>query len=158
MDRKVTVFIEIEKDSNKKFEYNHETKTLELDRILEAPYFYPYPYGFIPNTKAKDSDELDILIITDKKIPNNNYYDAYIVGVLVMEDENGMDEKVLCVLQEDYNKINNLSNIEENIKNTIHSFFTNYKKKSIGRWSKVYGFEDKSFAINLYETSLINHQ
>ena len=158
MDRKVTVFIEIEKDSNKKFEYNHETKTLELDRILEAPYFYPYPYGFIPNTKAKDSDELDILIITDKKIPNNNYYDAYIVGVLVMEDENGMDEKVLCVLQEDYNKINNLSNIEENIKNTIHSFFTNYKKKSIGRWSKVYGFEDKSFAIKLYETSLINHQ
>jgi len=158
MDRKVTVFIEIEKDSNQKFEYNHETKTLELDRILEAPYFYPYPYGFIPNTKAKDSDELDILIITDKKIPNNNYYDTYIVGVLVMEDENGMDEKVLCVLQEDYNKINNLSNIEENIKNTIHSFFTNYKKKSIGRWSKVYGFEDKSFAIKLYETSLINHQ
>ena len=98
MDRKVIVFIEIEKDSNQKFEYNHETKTLELDRILEAPYFYPYPYGFIPNTKAKDSDELDILIITDKKIPNNNYYDVNIVGVLVMEDENGMDEKVLCVL------------------------------------------------------------
>ena len=139
-DMKVTVFVEIEKDSNQKFEYNHETKTLELDRILESPYFYPYPYGFIPNTKAKDNDELDILIITNKKILNNQYYEVFIVGVLVMEDENGMDEKILSVLEEDYNKINNLDNIDENIKNSIHSFFTNYKNKSIGKWSKVYGF------------------
>jgi inorganic pyrophosphatase len=154
-DIKVTVFVEIEKDSNQKFEYNHETKTLELDRILESPYFYPYSYGFVPNTKAKDNDELDILIITNKKISNNQYYEVFIVGVLVMEDENGMDEKVLCVLEEDYNKINDLDNIDENVKNSIHSFFTNYKNKSIGRWSKVYGFENKKYAIDLYKKSLL---
>ena len=155
MDKKVTVFIEIEKDSNEKFEYNHETKTLELDRILESPYFYPYSYGFIPNTKAKDNDELDILIVTNKPILKGNFYEVFIVGVLVMEDENGMDEKVLCVLEEDYNKINDLSHIDDNIKKSIHSFFSNYKNKSIGRWSKVYGFEDKSYAIDLYKKSLV---
>ena len=155
MDKKVTVFIEIEKDSNEKFEYNHETKTLELDRILESPYFYPYSYGFIPNTKAKDNDELDILIVTNKPILKGNFYEVFIVGVLVMEDENGMDEKVLCVLEEDYDKINDLSHIDDNIKKSIHSFFSNYKNKSIGRWSKVYGFEDKSYAIDLYKKSLV---
>jgi len=155
MDKKVTVFVEIEKDSNQKFEYNHETKTLELDRILESPYFYPYSYGFIPETKAKDNDELDILIVTNKPILKGNFYEVFIVGVLVMEDENGMDEKVLCVLEEDYDKINDLSHIDDNIKKSIHSFFSNYKNKSIGRWSKVYGFEDKTYAIDLYKKSLI---
>jgi inorganic pyrophosphatase len=61
MDKKVKVYIEIEKDSNLKFEYNHNTKNLELDRILQEPFVYPYPYGFILNTKAKDDDELDAL-------------------------------------------------------------------------------------------------
>ena len=72
-----------------------------------------------------------------------------------MEDENGMDEKALCVLEEDYDKINDLSHIDDNIKESIHSFFSNYKNKSIGRWSKVYGFEDKSYAIDLYKKSLV---
>jgi len=155
MDKKVTVFIEIEKDSNKKFEYNHVTKTLELDRILDSPYVYPYSYGFIPNTKAKDNDELDILIVTNKLILKDNFYEVFIIGVLIMEDENGMDEKVLCVFEEDYDKINDLSQIDENIKNSIYLFFTNYKSKSIGKWSKVYGFENKNFAIKLYESSKI---
>ena len=67
MDKKVRVYIEIEQNSNLKFEYNHNTKNLELDRILQEPFVYPYPYGFILDTKAKDDDELDALILTNKK-------------------------------------------------------------------------------------------
>ena len=155
MDKTVRVFIEIEKDSNQKFEYNHHTQTLELDRVLKDPYIYPYPYGFILNTKAKDDDELDILILTEKKISKDTYLDVFIIGVLVMEDEKGMDEKVLCVLEEDYNKINSLSDIDNNIKNKIHYFFSNYKNNTEGKWSKVYNFEDKKFAIKLYKDCLI---
>ncbi|NBU98870.1 MAG: hypothetical protein EBS19_11785, partial [Spirochaetia bacterium] len=62
-----------------------------------------------------DGDDLDILVITNKNIKNNNYYNAYIIGVLIMEDENGMDEKVLCVLEEDYDKIKNMSDLDEKI-------------------------------------------
>lgn len=155
MDIKVRVYIEIEKDSNQKFEYNHSTKKLELDRVLKKPFVYPYPYGFILNTKAKDDDELDILILTEKKISKDTFLDVFIIGILVMEDEKGMDEKILCVLEEDYNKINSLSNIDNNIKNKIHYFFSNYKNNTEGKWSKVYNFEDKKFAIKLYKDCLI---
>jgi inorganic pyrophosphatase len=155
MDKKVRVYIEIEKDSNQKFEYNHEKKTLELDRVLKEPFVYPFPYGFVMNTKAKDNDELDILILTNEKIMKDTYHDVFIVGVLVMEDENGMDEKVLCVFEEDYKVINDITNVSEDIKEKIRYFFTNYKINTDGRWSKVYGYEDKSFAIKLYEDSLL---
>ena len=155
MDKKVRVYIEIEKDSNQKFEYNPETKTLELDRVLKEPFVYPYPYGFATNTKAKDNDELDILILTNKKIMKDTYHDVFIVGVLVMEDENGMDEKVLCVFEEDYKVINDIKNVTDDIKEKIRYFFTNYKTNTDGRWSKVYGYEDKNFAIKLYKDSLL---
>jgi inorganic pyrophosphatase len=151
MDCKIKVYIEIEKNSNKKYEFNHETNKLELDRILKDPYVYPYAYGFALNTKASDGDELDVLIISDKEILNDTFYEVFIVGVLVMEDEGGMDEKVLCVLEEDYNNFK----LEEDAKNKINDFFTNYKNNTIGKWSKVYGFENKEFASKLYQTSLV---
>jgi len=154
MDQKVKVYIEIEKNSNFKYEYNHTNNELELDRILDKPHVYPYAYGFIINTIAKDLDELDALILTDKFIKNDEYYNVYIIGVLIMEDEKGLDEKVLCVLEEDYNKINDLNDIDQNIKNNIHYFFSNYKNNSENRWSKVYNFKDKSSAIKLYNEYL----
>ena len=151
----VKIYIEIEKGSDQKFEYNHTSNKLELDRILQKPFIYPYAYGFIPNTKAKDSDELDALIISEQKINNDLFVEAYIIGVLVMEDEKGMDEKILCVLKEDYQKINNLSDLENEIKEKIHYFFSNYKNNTEGKWSKVYGFEDKDLAVKLYNECLL---
>jgi inorganic pyrophosphatase len=150
MDRKVTVYIEIEKDSNMKYEYNKETKKLEIDRILPYPYRYPYCYGYIVNTLALDGDELDALIITDKEIEKDKHYEAYIVGVLVMSDEKGMDEKILCVLEEDYETINDLNKLPADTLDNIHWFFRSYKTKTPGKWSRVNGFREKEVAIQLY--------
>ena len=155
MDKKVKVYIEIEKGSNQKFEYNQATNSLELDRVLKAPYVYPYAYGFITNTLGKDGDPLDALIITHTPLPNGGYHEVYIVGVLVMEDEQGMDEKILSVLESDYNKTNDLVNLSNETKDSIFDFFTNYKNNSDGRWSKVYGFEDKKSAIKIYQDCLL---
>lgn len=105
----VDVFIEIEQFSNQKYEINKTTGKLELDRVLPYPYFYPYAYGFIPDTMAMDGDDLDALIITNKPIKNNKTYKSYIAGGLIMEDEKGMDEKILCVLEEDIDQIKNIS-------------------------------------------------
>ena len=85
----------------------------------------------------------------------DTYHEVFIVGVLVMEDENGMDEKVLCVLEEDYKIINDITSVTDDIKENIRYFFTNYKTNTEGRWSKVYGYENKSFAIKLYEDCLL---
>jgi inorganic pyrophosphatase len=153
MDRKVTVYIEIEKDSNMKYEFNKETKKLELERILPYPYRYPYCYGYIVNTLALDGDELDALIITDKEIEKDKHYEAYIVGVLVMSDEKGMDEKILCVLEEDYEIINDLNKIPADTLDNVNWFFRSYKTKTPGKWSRVNGFREKEVAIQLYRRS-----
>jgi inorganic pyrophosphatase len=153
---KIKVYIEIEQFSNIKYEYDKESNKLIIDRILDEPFEYPYAYGYIPNTLADDNDELDVLIITDKKIENDKYYDAYIIGCLVMEDEKGSDEKILCVLEEDYENIYDIICLNEEIKNKIYNFFSNYKKKSINKWSKVIGFINKELSINLYAKSMLN--
>ena len=155
IDKKIQVYIEIEQHSNIKYEFDKNKNKLIIDRILEEPFVYPYSYGYIPNTLADDNDELDVLLITDKKINNDTYYEAYIIGCLVMEDEKGMDEKILCVLEEDYININNVNDLNKNVKDSIYNFFSNYKKKSIEKWSKVIGFINKELSINLYHKSII---
>ena len=155
MDRKVRVYVEIEKGSNQKFEYSKENRRLELDRVLKTPFVYPYSYGFVVNTLGKDGDELDALIVSSRVLPNDKYYDVFIVGVLVMEDEQGMDEKLLCVLEEDYSSVKDISDITNDIKDRVQYFFTNYKKNTNGRWSKVFGFQNKAFAIKLFEQCII---
>jgi inorganic pyrophosphatase len=151
MDQLVTVYIEIEQHSDKKYELNKETNQLEIDRILKDPYVYPYSYGFITSTLAMDGDELDALIITDKPIKHNAFYEVCIIGVLMMSDEKGKDEKVLCVLEEDYKKIYSLDTLSQSIKDKIFAFFKNYKLDTPGKWSKVDGFESKETAIALYK-------
>lgn len=155
LDKKVCVYIEIEKDSNEKYELDKKMGELVLDRMLPYPYYYPYSYGFIIHTLASDGDELDALIISDQKIKKNAFYDVYIIGVLVMEDEKGMDEKVLCVFKDDYEKIHDICDLSDEIKDNIHWFFSNYKTKTPDKWSKVSGYENKQTAIKLYEKSMI---
>jgi inorganic pyrophosphatase len=155
MDQKVNIYIEIEKDSNIKYEFCKKKNTLIIDRLLDKPYVYPYAYGFIPNTLAEDGDELDVLILTDDILNNDTHYIGYIVGCLVMEDEKGMDEKILCVFEKDYEKIKDLNDIDDDTKNKIYYFFENYKKKTIGKWSNVIGFINKELSINLYNKSII---
>ena len=154
-NNKIKVYIEIEQHSNIKYEYDKYIKKLVVDRILEYPYFYPYAYGFIPNTLGNDGDDLDILIITDKKIQKDTYYDVFIIGALEMSDEKGMDEKVLCVLEEDYINIDNIDKLNEKIKKNLNWFFSNYKNESNEKWSKVHGFIDKENANKLYNSSII---
>jgi inorganic pyrophosphatase len=155
MDSQVRVFIEIEQGSNIKYEFDKEQNKLIVDRILPDPFFYPYAYGFIPNTLAKDGDDLDVLILTNKQLKNNKYYNVYIVGVLNMEDEQGMDEKILCVLEEDSIKIQNITDLDKSILDKIHCFFSNYKNNTNGKWSKVIGYSDKNNALDLYKKSII---
>jgi len=150
-DQKVDIYIEIEKFSNIKYEYNKENNMLEVDRIINEPYNYPYAYGFILNTLASDNDELDALIITDMYLKNDTCYTAYIIGSLFMEDEKGIDEKVLCVLEEDYQKIKNIDDLSEEIKAEISLFFENYKTNTEGKWSTVGDFINKYESIKLYK-------
>jgi len=152
---KILVYIEIEKWSNMKYEFNKATDLLELDRVLPAPYVYPYAYGFVPNTLADDGDELDALILCeDPIIRMDRTYEVYIIGALRMEDENGMDEKLLCSLDADID----IADIDPEILREIEYFFANYKNKSVGKWSKTYGFMSKAEAIALKDSAAIRYE
>ena len=156
----VNVIIEIERHSNVKWEYSRETQQLELDRILPYPYFYPYAYGFFPDTLGNDGDELDMLYITDKAFVNYNEIRAsvggYIVGALIMEDEKGMDEKIFVVPE---NEILEFQEMDTETKNKIYEdifwFFSHYKSKDgEKRWSKVHRIVDEWEATQLYKESV----
>jgi inorganic pyrophosphatase len=153
----IKVYIEIEQFSNQKYEWNKTTDKLELDRVLPYPYFYPFAYGFIENTMALDGDELDALIVTNDSLKKDAFYYVYPVGVLVMEDEKGMDEKILCVLEKDYERIKDLQDLSEQDLQNISWFFTNYKNGSPGKWSRVYSFENREKAVEIYEKTKLNH-
>ncbi len=158
MKQKIKAYIEIEKSSNIKYEFDKEKKELLVDRILDKGFVYPYAYGFIPNTLGDDNDEVDVLIITNKELKHNTIYDAYIIGSLVMEDEKGMDEKIISVLEEDYEKVSDILDLDENIKNDIYNFFKDYKKNSIGKWSKVIGYINRDLSIKMYEKSILPYK
>jgi inorganic pyrophosphatase len=146
MSNKIPVYIEIERGSNIKYEYNKESDQLEVDRILAHPHVYPHAYGFIPNTLAPDGDELDALILCDTELRNDATYDAYIIGALRMEDENGMDEKVLCTLVD-----SDLESVESSVLAAIETFFASYKIGCPDKWSRTFGFMGKEEAIELYK-------
>lgn len=156
----VNVIIEIERHSNIKWEYSKNTQTLEVDRILPYPYFYPYAYGFFPDTLGNDGDELDMLYITETMFANYNEIRAsvggYIVGALIMEDEKGMDEKIFVVPE---NEIRQFQEMDHEKKTKIYEdivwFFSHYKSKDgEKRWSKVHRIVDEWEANQLYMESV----
>lgn len=156
MDPAFPVYIEIEKGGLIKYEYDKSAGKLVVDREMPASHPYPFAYGFFPDTLGSDGDELDALILRNgDDIKNDTTYRAYIIGALVMEDEHGMDEKVLCVLGEDYGRMGDISNISEDVKEKINTFFSTYKLNIPGRWSKTYGYISKHAAYDLYAESLI---
>lgn len=155
MDSIVRVFIEIEQHSNQKYEWNKEKQVLELDRVLPYPYFYPYAYGFIPDTLAPDGDAVDILVLTEKHIKNNQTISVAIIGVLCMEDEQGQDDKLLCVLEEDRSLITDLTDIPSQCLYDMQWFFSNYKSGRKEKWSIVHGYKGREEAIKIYKKCII---
>ena len=158
---KVNVIIEIERHSNKKWEYDRVNNRLFLDRVLKYPYFYPYAYGFFPNTLGNDGDELDVLLITEKSYQNYNdsktHIEGVIVGGLMMHDEKGEDEKIFVVpLDEidDYNK--KTAHELQSIHDDIVWFFSNYKLREEGKWSRVEHLLNKDESVNVYKKSVAN--
>lgn len=93
--------IEIPRGSTNKYEFDQETGYFKLDRVLYSPLFYPFDYGFIPNTKYIDGDPIDVLVMVWHPTFSGCLVEARAIGVLEMRDEKGPDEKILCVATHD---------------------------------------------------------
>lgn len=129
--------VEIPMGSKVKYELDKETGALKMDRILHTSTHYPANYGFIPRTFADDGDPLDVLILCTEKIHPMVEVHCYPIGMFQMEDEMGVDEKIIAVPFADpvYNGYRDINLLPNHVEEEMRHFFSVYKalegKKSI---------------------------
>ena len=136
-----------------RYEWDEESGVLRLDRVLHSAVFYPFDYGFIPQTLCGDGDPLDVLVMGDSPIVPGAVVDVRPIAYMVMEDEKGMDEKMLAVSAKDprFKDVHTLRDMPEATLREIAHFFETYKMLERGKWVKVGGWKGTDDTIDLLQ-------
>ncbi|HSA84159.1 MAG TPA: inorganic diphosphatase [Patescibacteria group bacterium] len=154
----VNVFVEIPKDSNIKYELDKESGVIMVDRFLYTAMSYPFNYGFVPNTLAEDGDPLDIIVLSEYAVAPGTVIPSVVIGMLEMEDEEGIDTKVLAVptvkIDPLFGTITDITEVAEATKNKLRHFFENYKTLEPGKWVKLKEWKDKKVALEAVKKAL----
>lgn len=129
-----------------KYELDKESGTLVVDRFLYTPMTYPGNYGFVPHTLSDDGDPIDVLICNTRPLVPGCVINCRPIGVLIMEDNAGQDEKVIAVpsshLTKRYDNIHDYDDLPEITLNQIEHFFEHYKDLEPGKWVKISGWKN----------------
>lgn len=157
--QEINVFIEISQGSSIKYELDKNSGVLMVDRLLHTSMVYPFNYGFIPKTHADDGDPLDILLISSLSIMPGTIIAARPIGMLEMEDEAGLDNKIIAVpinkIDPQQTNIKNIADLNNHDKKKIKHFFETYKELEPGKWVKTKEFLGKERAEKEIKKSLI---
>jgi len=151
----IEVVIEIPKGTRNKYEADHKTGALWLDRMLFTSTRYPEDYGYVPLTLAEDGDPLDALVLLEEPTFPGCHIHARPVGVFIMRDEAGQDAKVLCVPATDprVNNVEDLKDVPDYELNEIAHFFAIYKALEPGKKTQVEGWQDRAAAEEVVESA-----
>ena len=124
-----------------KYEMHKPSGALMVDRFLYTAMRYPGNYGFIPHTLSGDGDPCDVLVANTRAITPGAIMSVRIVGVMVMEDEAGGDEKLIGVpapkLTQRYDHVKNYTDLPEITLRQIEHFFSHYKDLEKGKWTRM---------------------
>lgn len=157
---KVNALIEIPYGSSIKYEIDKDSGAVFVDRILHSAVYYPANYGFVPNTLADDGDPVDILVINNLSLQAGCVVPCRLIGVLVMEDEAGMDEKLIAVpitkIDPTYENVKSLDDLPKITLDRIKNFFETYKMLEPNKWVKVKDFASKEVAQEILEKAIKN--
>ena len=136
-----------------KYEMDKEAGTLVVDRFLYTPMTYPGNYGFVPHTLSLDGDPVDVMVVGNRPLVPGSVVRARPVGVLLMTDDKGPDEKILAVphpkLTGYYDKISTYHDLPQTLCDKIQHFFEHYKDLEPGKWVKLLGWGDVDEARRL---------
>lgn len=136
-----------------KYEMDKEAGALVVDRFLYTAMRYPGNYGFIPHTLSDDGDPCDVVVANTRAIAPGAIMSCRIVGVLMMEDEAGGDEKLIAVpstkLTRRYEQVTNYTDLPEITLRQIEHFFAHYKDLEPGKWVKILRWGDVEEARDL---------
>ncbi|MGO4301266.1 inorganic diphosphatase [Leifsonia sp. RAF41] len=150
------VVIEIPKGSRNKYEVDHETGRVYLDRVLFTSFVYPTDYGFFENTLGDDGDPLDALVLLEYPLFPGVGVKVRPVGVLNMSDEAGGDAKVIAVPYKDprWQHIQDVNDIPEQTRKEIEHFFARYKDLEPGKFVNIDGWGDAAEADGLIQKAI----
>lgn len=155
----INVYIEIPQDSSIKYELDKESGVIFVDRFLYTAFSYPFNYGFIPGTKAEDGDPTDVLVLSDKQVAPGVVIPSVPVGMLEMEDEAGIDTKIIAVptqkIDPVYGVYKDIAEIPQAIKDKMKHFFEHYKELEPGKWVKIKEWKGKADAVKAIKASLV---
>ena len=152
--------IEIPRGSRNKYEVDHETGQVTLDRVLYTGFVYPTDYGFFNDTLGLDGDPVDVLVLLDYPLFPGVAVNVRPVGVFNMTDDGGSDAKVIAVPAKDprWDWVQDVADIPEFTKKEIEHFFEHYKDLEPGKWVKTEGWGDAAEAEAIIKAGLAAYE
>lgn len=163
----VNVIIEVISGSRDKYEYNLEWEAFVLDRVLHSSVVFPVEYGFIPQTWFDDDDPLDVMVLSYEPMEVGCVVKARAIGLLIIEDEEGEDPKILSVPMRDprFNGFHDLNDVHPHTLREIQEFFETYKRLEPRKWVKFKAWKNAEeakktidYAINLYKKTFLKQK
>ncbi len=151
--------VEISKGSKQKYEMDKKTGLLRLDRILYTSTHYPANYGFIPHTLAEDNDPLDVLILCSESLIPMSLVQCYPIGVIIMNDNGSVDEKIIAIPETDpnYNTYKSINDLPPHIFDEMRHFFSVYKQLE-NKHTSVDVVADKEDAIKIIKKAMESYK
>src|SRR5690554_3404772 len=145
-----------------KYEMDKEAGTMVVDRFLYTPMSYPGNYGFVPHTLSEDGDPIDVLVCNTRPLVPGCLINVRPIGVLVMEDNAGQDEKIIAVpsshLTLRYEGINNYDDLPLITLEQVRHFFEHYKDLEPGKWVRIGDWRDASEARRMIVEAMERYQ
>lgn len=158
--KEINVVVDIPQGARNKYEYDEEGGYFKLDRTLFSPMYFPFEYGFIPQTVSEDGDSLDVVLIMSGPTFSGCVIQARPVGVLMMSDEEGVDNKIIAVPVEKVDpllkEIKKIEDLGEHLKKEIELFFSDYKKLETEKYKfvKIKGWEGREKAEKIIKKAV----
>jgi inorganic pyrophosphatase len=155
----INVIVEVISGSRDKYEYKIDWDAFVLDRVLYSSVVFPVDYGFVPQTWFDDNDPLDIMVLSYEPLEVGCIIKVRTIGVLIMEDEEGEDPKILSVPISDprFDGFKDLSDVHPHKLREIQEFFEVYKRLEPKKWVKFKAWRNVqeakkiiNYSINLY--------
>ncbi len=154
--QRIFALIECPKGTRNKYELSKKANILILDRVLHSSVIYPHDYGLIPGTYAQDADPLDVLVLISQATVPLTIIAAKPIGVLLMEDEKGIDEKILAVAENDpvYREFEDIVQIPHHLLEEIQEFFRTYKNLENPKYAEVKEWRGREAAFTTIADSI----
>ncbi len=141
-----------------KYELDKESGAIYVDRFLHTAMFYPCNYGFIPHTLADDGDPVDVLVVGRQPVIPGAVLRSRPIGMLLMKDEKGMDEKVMAIpvdeLHPYYRNVSSYRDLPKILIDQITHFFAHYKDLEEGKWVEVERWAEADEAYRMIEAAI----